>query len=91
MCLHYSEESAKFRDQMQLILSGSDGQNTGKETWLPGLFVERLSHTGQAWFLSPKSAVHPELQGWGFISKRGSIKDAKGFAHREVHRSVQES
>ena len=39
MCLHYSEESAKFRDQVQLILSGSGGQNTGKETWLPGLFV----------------------------------------------------
>ena len=38
-----------------------------------------------------RSAVHPELQGWGFISKRGSIKDAKGFAHREVQRSVQES
>ena len=33
-----------------------------------------------------RSAVHPELQGWGFINKRGSIKDAKGFAHREVHR-----
>lgn len=48
----------------------------------PTLAMHRPSHQ--------PSAVHLEPQGWGVISKRGSIKDVKCFAHREVHRYVGE-
>ena len=69
MTLHYNEESSEFRDQVGLILSGSDGQNTGRGAWLLGLFVEtlveRLSHMGQAWAVSPKISCPPRTTGMG--------------------------
>lgn len=71
MILHYNEESAEFRNPARLILSSSEGHDTGAGDWPPGLLaetlLERLSHIGHAWALSPAISCPPRTTGMGCL------------------------